>query len=163
MAQERMEPVPGPAGSPGPADLTGAPDDLGREPGSLAGVPGNGVRGNADLAGQPRDLAGEPVAAPRQGGEPAALDALANTPFVDDQAQVRQKWQEIQSAFVDDPRGSVTRAADLADTVVQSLVATVEERKRALRGTWDGGEADTEQLRNTLRRYRVLIDRLSSV
>jgi hypothetical protein len=132
-----------------PEGLTGAPDDLGREP--------------ADLAGAPQARAGEPVAAPRQSAEPAGLDSLANTPFVDDHAQVQQRWQEIQSIFVDDPRGSVTRAADLADTVVQSLVATVEERKRALRDAWDGGEADTEELRNTLRRYRVLIDRLSSV
>jgi hypothetical protein len=62
---------------------------------------------------------------------------------------------------VDNPRESVTRAADLADSVVQAMLAAAEERRRALRGTWDGGEADTEVLRNALRSYRVFIDRLA--
>ena len=100
---------------------------------------------------------------PHQGAGHGAVDALADAPLVDGQAQVHKQWQEIQSTFVDDPRGSVTRAADLADIVVQILLTSANERKRALRGTWAGGETDTEELRNALRRYRVLIDRLSGV
>jgi hypothetical protein len=135
--RERVEPMRPDGSATGPAGTPGALDGLGREPAGLAGA--------------------------RQGAEPAGFDSLANSPLTGDQAQVRQRWQEIQSTFVDDPRGSVTRAADLADTVVQSLIATVEERKATLRGAWDAGETGTEELRTALRSYRVLIDRLSSV
>jgi hypothetical protein len=47
--------------------------------------------------------------------------------------------------------------------VAQSLVATADERRRALRAIWDSGETSTEELRNALVRYRVLIDRLSGI
>jgi len=39
-------------------------------------------------------------------------------------------------------------------------VASAQERERGLRGEWERDGADTEDLRNTLRGYRGLLDRL---
>jgi len=86
-----------------------------------------------------------------------------DTPLMAEDAQVHVRWQEIQAAFVDDPRDSVTRAAGLAEEVVTTVVAAAQERVRDLRDVWDGNSADTEQLRNALRRYRMLINRLGGV
>ena len=69
-------------------------------------------------------------------------------------------WVRIQSGFVDDPRGSVTEAADLIAQITGVLVSAVQERRRSLRGGWDSGRADTEGLRNALREYRSFFERL---
>ncbi len=89
--------------------------------------------------------------------------APGDEPLIGDQPHLREDWQDIQAAFVDDPGGSVRRAADLAETVVRMLLDSAEARTRELRGEWDGGQADTEALRLALRRYRVFIDRLCVV
>ncbi len=147
----------------GPADAASLPDDPGRGAADLVAAPDGLDREPADLTGAPDDLAREPAGDARRGADPGGLDAPGRTPLLGDPAQLHQKLHEIQAAFVDDPRESVTRAADLADIVVNNLLAVAQERKLALRGSWDGGEADTEQLRNALRRYRVFIDRLCGV
>ena len=113
----------------------------------------------APVAG-PDGRAREPAGTARRSAGAASPDAPGGAPLHIDPAQVRNKLQEIQSAFVDNPRESVTRAADLADNVVNALVATAKEQKHAMRDAWDDGEADTERLRNALQRYRALIDRL---
>ncbi len=73
---------------------------------------------------------------------------------------MHERWAAIQSTFVDDPRGSVTAAADLVNEAMAALVASAQERERGLPGEWDRDGADTEDLRNTLRSYRSLLDRL---
>jgi hypothetical protein len=50
-------------------------------------------------------------------------------------------------------------AADLIAQITGLLISAVQERKRSLRGGWDGG-ADTEGLRNALREYRSFFERL---
>jgi hypothetical protein len=65
---------------------------------------------------------------------------------------------------VDDPRGSVSQAADLVSQVTNSLVTALQERERTLRGAWDQqGGADTENLRNALRDYRAFFEMLTRV
>jgi hypothetical protein len=41
----------------------------------------------------------------------------------------------IQSGFVDDPRGSVTEAAELITRITSTLLSAVQERERTLRAT----------------------------
>jgi hypothetical protein len=43
---------------------------------------------------------------------------------------------------------------------IAALVASAQERESGLRGEWDRDGADTEDLRNTLRSYRGLLDEL---
>jgi hypothetical protein len=86
--------------------------------------------------------------------------APADTSMVGDPAELHEQWAGIQSTFVDDPRGSVVAAAELISQTVATLVASVKDRERGLRGEWDRDGVDTEGLRNALRSYRDLLDRL---
>lgn len=81
--------------------------------------------------------------------------------FVTNGDELHADWARIQSSFVDDPRGSVSQAADLVSQVTSSLVAAVQEREQALRGEWESQEGtDTEHLRNALRDYRAYFELL---
>jgi hypothetical protein len=80
-----------------------------------------------------------------------------------DPQQLHERWAAIQSTFVDDPRGSVEAAAELVTETINALTTAAKERETGLRGEWDREDADTEDLRNTLRNYRGLLDRLIAV
>ncbi len=81
--------------------------------------------------------------------------------LLSDTTDLRSQWQHIQFMFVDDPRASVTEAADVIDQVAAKLQEAIRERQRVLRGRWDGGaDADTEALRETLRMYRAFLYQL---
>jgi hypothetical protein len=82
-------------------------------------------------------------------------------------------WLRVQSAFVDDPRASVSEAADLVEHAAQALAGVLQQRQRALREQWDGGgtnggtngdpAADTERLRRTLQQYRAVFNQICGV
>jgi hypothetical protein len=86
-----------------------------------------------------------------------------------DASEFRERWQQVQFRFVDDPHGSVTEAADVIAEVTARLEAAIAARQRAiaerqqsLRGRWgDGTNADTETLRATLLMYRAFLDQLT--
>jgi hypothetical protein len=81
--------------------------------------------------------------------------------LITDTAELREQWHRIQYKFVDDPRVSVTEAADIITQVATRLEAAIAERQRGLRGRWDTtGAVDTETLRETLRMYRSFLDQL---
>jgi hypothetical protein len=165
---------------PGVPSVSGVP--------AVSGVPGHSSDG--DVAGDDRDvvpvtradaLASSAAAAPEV---PAAQTAplapvtpiapaadpkpvIAAPPpsnygsLLSDTADLRSQWQQIQFMFVDDPRASVTEAADVIEQVAAKLQEAIRERQRALRGRWDGGtSADTEVLRETLRMYRAFLYQL---
>jgi hypothetical protein len=112
-----------------------------------------------------------------QAGSPMAADVpgdfsdIVYGNLIPEATQFREQWQQIQFKFVDDPRGSVTEAADVVAQVTARLEAAIQERQRvitehqrSLRSRWDrgsnGGSADTEALRGTLRMYRAFLDQL---
>src|SRR4029077_6091039 len=95
--------------------------------------------------------------------------------LVPDAEQYTAQWQEIQFRFVDAPRASVTEAADVVAQVTAKMEAAIQERQRAieerqraiaeqqrtLRDQWgEGSNADTENLRETLRMYKTFLDQL---
>ena len=91
----------------------------------------------------------------------AETPGVSTTSFVTNGDELHADWARIQSSFVDDPRGSVSQAADLVSQVTSSLVAAVQEREQALRGEWESQEGtDTEHLRNALRDYRAYFELL---
>ena len=73
-----------------------------------------------------------------------------------------QQWHDIQAMFVDDPRESVVRAAAVADAAVTALTESLHQRQAALTPA-DGEPADTEQLREALRGYRILCQNLADI
>lgn len=74
-------------------------------------------------------------------------------------ADFESRWREIQAMFVDEPREAVRRANALLEEVVRSVMAGFSERTAALEQRPDAN-ANTEQLRQALRSYRALFDRV---
>ncbi len=75
----------------------------------------------------------------------------------------RSRWQDIQASFVDDPRNAVKQADELVASTIRRLAEIFADEKAKLEGAWaQGGEADTEALRQAFRRYRSFFDRLLS-
>jgi hypothetical protein len=79
----------------------------------------------------------------------------------DDAVTFRERWQQVQSRFVDDPRGAVADADSLVSDVTQSLTSRFAEQRTGLEQQWSQGEnVETEDLRQTMQRYRTLFERL---
>ena len=72
-------------------------------------------------------------------------------------SQFRSRWDLIQGGFVDDPRRAVDQAGALVEDALQQLSAVFDEKRSRLQGN---GGIPTEELRQTLRHYRLLLNRL---
>src|SRR5689334_17473814 len=114
----------------------------------------------------------------RPGEAAGSLGDFSDLTFGDlipDAAHYTEQWQQIQFRFVDDPHASVTEAADIVAQVTAKLEGAIQERQRAieerqraiaeqqrsLRDRWgEGSNADTENLRATLRMYKTFLDQL---
>lgn len=71
------------------------------------------------------------------------------------------RWEQIQAEFVDDPRSTVACADVLVRDVIDELTRTFKSERTSLEQQWgDDAEADTEDLRVALQRYRSLFQRL---
>ena len=78
--------------------------------------------------------------------------------------ELRERWIEVQSRFVDDPRGAVKDADALVADVIDDLSTLFkEERARLDEELGSGDRMDTEDLRVAIRRYRSFFDRLLSL
>ncbi|WP_329285102.1 hypothetical protein [Streptomyces sp. NBC_00691] len=77
-----------------------------------------------------------------------------------------QRLHHALAGFVDSPHESVEEAAEVLAAAEKLLVASLRDRRAALRAGWqengdpDGPGPDTEQLRLTLRTYREVTERL---
>ncbi len=73
-----------------------------------------------------------------------------------------QQWHDIQAMFVDDPLGSVQQAAAEADAAVSALAAMLRERQATFASA-SGSVTGTEQLRESLRSYRIFCQSLTEI
>jgi hypothetical protein len=114
----------------------------------------------------------------RPGESTVALGDFSDLTYGDlvpDAEQFAAQWQQIQFRFVDDPHASVSEAAEVVAQVTAKMEAAIQERQRAiaerqkaiaeqqrsLRDRWgEGNNADTENLRATLRMYKTFLDQL---
>jgi len=94
-------------------------------------------------------------------GEPSTGRSL----FADDDLSgLRSRWDDVQAAFDDDPKECVQKADALVADVVERLTTGFSEARSRLEAQWDRGEeASTEDLRQTLKRYRDFFQRLLAV
>jgi hypothetical protein len=74
-------------------------------------------------------------------------------------SQLRSRWEVIQSGFVDDPRDAVEQAGALVEEALGQLTKVFGEKREHLQRS---GDIPTEDLRQTLRHYRLLLNRLLS-
>ncbi|HEY3952724.1 MAG TPA: hypothetical protein VGM53_05065 [Streptosporangiaceae bacterium] len=71
------------------------------------------------------------------------------------------RWKEIQAHFVDEPRTAVEQADALVAGLMQQVTAMLSRERAELEERWAGGsEVSTEELRQSLRRYRAFFERL---
>jgi hypothetical protein len=124
----------------------------------------------ADLAGagdrqREQDAAPEAMVAQRSRPEMERQDeplaALFLGPVAED---FRRRWDAVQIGFVDDPRQAVRSADELVAQVMKTLAETFAEQRAGIEAGVDRGEqADTENLRVALQRYRSFFQRLLSL
>ncbi|MCR6486748.1 hypothetical protein M8542_28365 [Amycolatopsis sp. OK19-0408] len=157
-------------------DLTGRADA--REPGTVPGQDhadfrepdtaegwdgdfgGDQNLSTADLASASAKPAGEDS---RADTTPAQSGGDVETPALIDEEKVtgfRDRWQNVQTGFVDDPKQAVQQADELVAGVISALATTFAEHKSELENQWQQGEPATEELRIALRRYRSFFDQL---
>ncbi|GAA3207179.1 hypothetical protein ACFO1B_19495 [Dactylosporangium siamense] len=77
--------------------------------------------------------------------------------------EFRHRWHDVQTHFVEDPRGSVTEARQLVDEAVQSLADSVHNREEQLERAGARSSDSTEGMRDTVLQYHQLLDRLLTV
>jgi hypothetical protein len=75
----------------------------------------------------------------------------------------QERWEEVQTRFVDEPRGAVEDADGLVANLMQQLAEGFAQERERLEAQWGRGEdISTEDLRVALQRYRSFFQRLLS-
>ena len=117
----------------------------------------------------------EPLVERAGGDEPLAERAGEGRPLVEevpepaglasagDQERFVARWQEIQAGFVDEPRRAVQDADALVVDMMDRLARMLASEREQLESLGEAGKVSTEDLRQGLRRYRALFDRLMAV
>ena len=84
--------------------------------------------------------------------------------FPDDELQnFRARWSQVQTSFVDEPRHAVEQADSLVANVVKRIAEQFSTERAKLEDQWGKGDnVSTEDLRQSLKRYRSFFDRLLS-
>jgi hypothetical protein len=95
---------------------------------------------------------------------PAADPSTSVDPFgpVDTRAY-ETRWGEIQTGFVDDPRGAVEQAGTLLTDLMGELSSALTSNLEDLDRHDSGDTSSTEELRGAFRRYRSVFDRLVAI
>jgi hypothetical protein len=152
-------------------ELTTADLAQGKKPAASGDTP------NAELSTKERP---RPVLTERQSVEKAqgaASDAWAKassgpqitaetTPLFpnDELEELRNRWSNVQTAFVDEPRRAVEQADSLVASAMKRLAEVFAEERSNLEKQWDRGDnVSTEDLRIALQRYRSFFQRLLSI
>src|SRR5215468_10699149 len=78
--------------------------------------------------------------------------------------ELRDKWNSIQTNFVDQPRKAVEDADNLVASAIKQIEEVFAAQSANLEKKWQGGDnVSTEDLRVSLQRYRDFFDHLLSL
>lgn len=100
---------------------------------------------------------------PASAREPVMADASTSrnrgmeSPMWPDMTDLRQKFDAVQSEFIDDPKSAVKKAEELVKEVVDRITRSMHERMDTMHRGIEKSN-DTEQLRQTMKSYRDLVD-----
>jgi hypothetical protein len=78
-----------------------------------------------------------------------------------DMTDFQRRFEEIQSDFIEDPKAAVQKAERLMEEAIDRLAKSMREHMQSMHRD-NGGSADTEQLRLTMRTYREFIQSLDN-
>ncbi len=98
--------------------------------------------------------------------DPVAQKAIDATPLFPaaELDGLRNRWNEVQAAFVDEPRRAVEQADGLVASAMKRLAEVFAEERSKLEQQWDRGDnVSTEELRVALQRYRSFFHRLLAI
>ncbi|MGH2886886.1 MAG: hypothetical protein ACRDPA_30040 [Solirubrobacteraceae bacterium] len=140
---------------------TGDPEALSAEPRRA-----DASAGDVDLQ-SPRGVPEEKTpASPAGPSHSAAGNGAGNgAPLLPEELSVtfQERWEEVQTRFVDEPRGAVEEADGLVANLMQQLAEGFAQERERLEAQWGRGEdISTEDLRIALQRYRSFFQRLLS-
>jgi hypothetical protein len=76
---------------------------------------------------------------------------------------LQARWNEIQVAFVDEPRAAVERADNLVAETTKCLEDSFAAGRQRLESEWSRGGESTETLRLAIQRYRSFFNRLLAI
>jgi hypothetical protein len=97
-------------------------------------------------------------------GSPETVSA-DGAPLLSEELSIsfQRSWEEVQTRFVDEPRGAVEDADGLVASLMQQLAQGFAAERERLEAQWGRGEdISTEDLRVALQRYRSFFQRLLS-
>jgi hypothetical protein len=117
----------------------------------------------ADIAGKSQPHRGEviPISQQRTTSRPEGEPSLLAGDEVD---EFRSRWTAIQSSFVDEPKSSIESADKLVAQAIKRIADGFYEERMKLERQWKtGGDVSTEDLRQSLQRYRSFFSRLLSM
>jgi len=144
--------------------VPGRAAEAGGSPSAFAGGhAGDAAAGEAGIGGRPAPDASQPPAGEATPDMTTGVSPEPGPAQATDSVSAAGRWTEIQAMFVDDPRASVELAADLVDDSIEAFVASARQLQGLLRSAWGGSDADTEQLRRALQRYRAFWRHLHSI
>jgi hypothetical protein len=115
-----------------------------------------------DIAGAARPDPEQIIAAKSGDGDETIKLAPLFTDGVDQ--DFRNRWRDIQTGFVDEPRSAVEQADQLVAQLMQGLAQSFSTERGNLEKQWEASEkVSTEELRVAFTRYRSFFDRLLSI
>ncbi len=175
------EPAPGRReGADSPArDMRSEPERMAQE-GDYGNAPGESAVADINASQSPSTVTpagatssmGADVTASQAQDVPAAAspaapsDASTNgAPLLSEELSTtfQRRWKEVQTRFVDEPRGAVEDADGLVANLMQQLAEGFAQERERLEAQWGRGEdISTEDLRVALQRYRSFFQRLLS-
>ena len=115
-----------------------------------------------DIAGTAKPPSEEAIEVKRGNGE----DITKLEPLFADgvDRDFRNRWRDIQTGFVDEPRSAVEQADQLVAQLMQRLAQSFSEQRSNLEKQWEASEkVSTEELRVAFTRYRSFFERLLSI
>ena len=117
----------------------------------------------------------DPLVEPAGGDDPLVERTGGDGPLVEevhqpaglgsagDQERFVARWQEIQAGFVDEPRRAVQDADALVVDMMDRLARMLASEREQIESAGETGKVSSEDLRQGLRRYRALFERLLAV
>ncbi|MEU9060772.1 hypothetical protein AB0D13_18440 [Streptomyces sp. NPDC048430] len=156
-------PVTAPGRAPGSARGTAPGTAAGPTPGeSLDREPRSGGPGDLSVPPAPRTAPAVPRAERTGHHETTGTEPLVPR---DHQDRLALRMQQAVTDFVESPRRAVEEADSTFDQIVSGLTEALAERGRVLRASWQeqDTEAQTEELRIALQRYRDLSEQLLKI
>ena len=82
----------------------------------------------------------------------------------DERQKLQNRWNEIQTGFVDQPRDTVQNADKLVASAMERMAQVFSAERSRLEQQWDRGDTvSTEDLRVALQRYRTFFHRVLSI